>query len=509
MPILFRQCAVASHKLDWSPEDPTFLPQSLWPFVHRLKFHGSFKRTDLSQCIADDYLPDDPERVLEPLRRLASAKKLGSFVKHTLDRMPSLHTVHISISHDYTLWGPWDMPGVSWYILEAILSTPHICRFLVDGPLSHPMDRLPPDMSPLPTIPMMSFIYRIMEYRHPPRVTEMEKGELLLVLDGIHASVMQLVLPSEPTPLHRMHLWDWPDLRELSLYGERPVHADQPPLVMMLGRMLRLRVLSLTFAEAEGSTSPMPLWPTSLQASFEWRDLEQLTVTHPHPDDEFYAHLPQSLERLALRCWPRYYKHHCILRESMDQAEVRWTSPLLASSDMLRILRKSATPHLDHLELEFRADYNDEKLFRHIASSYPRLTVLRVHRYQEQGESVPPVARIANALHPLARLRLLMIYLEFPELPDVTLQDGRHYYNEEFLPEMKRIMDAAYATMQSAAQTFARVLAPSLEYVCFLSPMRGRLGQWIPYRVTRSANDGYASVQYVGGHRDVDSCGYE
>ncbi|KAI9001517.1 hypothetical protein BD414DRAFT_453082 [Trametes punicea] len=393
--------------------------------------------------------------------------------------MPSLQSVGIFIPTSTLIWEPMHIPGVSWYVLEAIFTTPHVRHFRLVGPICHPADQFLPDVGLPPLVPMKSFLYELLDERHQPRTLETEKDVLLLVLDRIHDGLEQLALPSEAAPLDLMYDWNWSMLRELSLRGERPMGSR--PFVEMLSKMPRLRVLSLVLAEPAGSQPP-PIWPRTSDSSCSLRDLEQLSVTHPQPDDEFYRHLPMSLRRLSLRCWPRYYKHHSILKEFMTEAGIEWTSPILHSSDMLHILQQSKTPSLTHLELEYRADLEDGLLFSHICSSYPLLTVLRIHRYRREGEIEVPVADIAQALSGLINLRLLMIHLDFADLPDVTVLDEDSNFDEYTWPERLSQLRESYATNLCAANIFARAL-PSLEYVCILVPLRHRLQQWLPFRL--------------------------
>lgn len=317
-----------------------------------------------------------------PARRLAATQKLGEFTKEALLLMPNLHTIRLTIPREIDYRGFEPPVGVAAHVLQAFLSTPHLRHLLINGPMCNPDDKLLLNITLPPTIPLESVDYTLFVLRPGPRTDEVDRHGVYLLLERAHDSLISLTLPSESFPLHCTHLWQWPRLRKLRLHGERPLYPGAPPLVMTLGRMPHLRDLSLCLAEPVGGEL-QPMWPPALQASYGWYELERLAVAHPHPEDEMYAHLPVSLRHLALRCWPRYYKHHSALREEMDEAGIRWASPLLSSSEMLRLLRKSETPNLTHLELEFRADaasYSD--IFGHIASSYPRLTVLRALCYR-------------------------------------------------------------------------------------------------------------------------------
>jgi len=49
---------------------------------------------------------------------------------------------------------------------------------------------------------------------------------------------------------------------------------------------------------------------------------------------------------------------------------------------MLSILCPCKSPHLDKLEIEYHADDEDDVLLQYIATTFPHLTSLRIHRYQ-------------------------------------------------------------------------------------------------------------------------------
>ncbi|KAI9001463.1 hypothetical protein BD414DRAFT_405664 [Trametes punicea] len=482
MPVLFRTCTVLSSGID-RPDGPSFLPRTLWPHVCVLILSGSFSRPDLPRYTDDDFSPFDPERDLAPLRRIAAARRVGQYLRDALHSMPALHTIYVVISHGDIMVDPLRPLGLSWYVLEALLSSPLLRHFSISGPLCNPGDELPEDVQPPVLSPLTTFRYLLRDQRDLPRASDMEKEGMPLILGRLHDHLERLVLPSESTPFHVMHLWEWSALRGLSLRGEAP--SSSPPLVQMLCKMPRLRELSLLLAQP-ANTSLQPIWPRSLPRLCEWRDLEHLTIAHPHPEDEIYAHLPRSLRRLALRCWPRYYKHHTGFNEDILKAGVRWSSPILSSSEMLHILRRIDAPYLGHLELEFRADGSDNELFRYIGTAFPRLTVLRVHRYRALGEPEVPLDRIATTISPLINLRVLMLHLDFADLPDVDAFHRKYYYDMSIMLRHDEQVRTSQATLEHAANVFARHLSPSLEYICLLLPLRKQIQQWMPFRLVRS-----------------------
>ncbi|CDO76834.1 hypothetical protein BN946_scf185033.g31 [Trametes cinnabarina] len=151
----------------------------------------------------------------------------------------------------------------------------------------------------------------------------------------------------------------------------------------MCARMPNLRVLKLEMGHRPG-TKRQRLWPKDWDGSFPWRDLHTLAVTYPDPDDEVYAHLPDTLHTLTVRCHPR---HYIFMNEQDCQFITRltgWTSPILTSTEMLTILRRYPTPNrLRDLDLEFMSDglHADLELLRHISAAFPGLTFLQILGY--------------------------------------------------------------------------------------------------------------------------------
>ncbi|KAI8980224.1 hypothetical protein BD414DRAFT_538591 [Trametes punicea] len=154
---------------------------------------------------------------------------------------------------------------------------------------------------------------------------------------------------------------------------------------------------------------------------------------------------------------------------------------------MLHILRRIEAPYLDHLELEFEADGSDNELFRYIGTAYLRLTALRVHRYRALGEAEVPLDRITTTLSPLSNLRLLMLHLDFADLPDVDAFHRKYDYDLSIMLRHDEQVRTSQATLEHTAKVFARLLSPSLEHTYLLLPLRKQIQQWVPFRIVRSA----------------------
>lgn len=153
-----------------------------------------------------------------------------------------------------------------------------------------------------------------------------------------------------------------------------------------------LRRLSIHISDG----APQMLCPSGGGHKFSWPYLDQLSISSPDPRDEIYHCLPSTLRELSLRYWP----HFCAQQHLRDIRYITYEpqyDSILGSAAMLSILRRCNLPELDHLELEYRADDDDDALWKFMSSSFPRLTRLTIHRFRsvrekEQGRDVSVVS---------------------------------------------------------------------------------------------------------------------
>ncbi|OSC96964.1 hypothetical protein PYCCODRAFT_1210329 [Trametes coccinea BRFM310] len=412
--------------------------------------------------------------------------------------MTALHSIDISIPlREGEYLEPPGPPGVPPYILAALLSTPSLRDLEIRGPLCHPDDCLQRGLfSDLANL--SNFRYYVDFDRPAVHIPLAEREEISFIVDRAHNFLEELHLSSESAPIARMAMYRWPVMQDFLLRGERVIST--PPLVCVLSKMPCLRSITLLLAEPTNGDAP-PVWPPALNLQCEWRDLEDLTVTHPNPEDELYSHLPQTLNCLALRCWPRYYKHSKF-PEVFAEAGLQWSSHLLSSSQMLRILRKISAPRLVFLEVEFKADWSDAQLFRHIGASFSSLVFLRIHRYRAEGEEEIPLIEIGRALCPLQKLQVLMLHLDFVDLPRVDVYEREHWGDLELTPEREQQLRDSDATLAHAANVLASLLGPSLECIYFLRPVQDYPRQWEPFLIVRSM-DGDGNCVTTAEHHSV------
>lgn len=273
-------------------------------------------------------------------------------------------------------------------------------------------------LSSSPT-PLTCLKYILPNIREPySRPSESEA--LDRVLQSLHLSLETLSLPTEPVRMDRIPLLDFPRLRKLTLRGLRWTSPELPPVVLF-AHMPSLRVLVLELVEWEGA-STTALWPRGIPASFPWPHLESLSVSHPDPEDEIYAHLPSTMQTLMLRSWP----HQCIRRwqeVNIEHEGLRPYRPPPCSSAFIRILHRCYTPHLRKLCVEYITDYSEWSLLSYIASNFSHLITLELHRYRADRKADIPVVSLC---------------LSFPTrpgaYPDVSPGRDRPYFGFAFPP---------------------------------------------------------------------------
>ncbi|KAI0706529.1 hypothetical protein C8Q76DRAFT_800944 [Earliella scabrosa] len=251
--------------------------------------------------------------------------------------------------------------------------------------------------------------------------------------------------------------------------------------------MPELTTLTLELAQLN-NIPRQALWSSPVTSTeFPCPKLQSLVVSYPHPDDELYGHLPSHLRKLSLKCWPRHYLY-LLSHDKWKHGGMGWFSPILTSSEMLRILEQSSLPQLQELDVECIADEDDAALWRYIPSAFPRLHYLRIHRYRDRSRHIVdvPVSDIARSLAGLRALRVLFVHLDFKTAPHPWAMYNRTG-KEEFA--------ALWESMTSAADILARTLAPSVEYVCLL---RRELSSnlWTPFHIERT-EDGVGEPRAV------------
>ncbi|KAI1795083.1 hypothetical protein LXA43DRAFT_1110592 [Ganoderma leucocontextum] len=238
-----------------------------------------------------------------------------------------------------------------------------------------------------------------MERRNMSAEIAIESQCLALVTLGIAPTAEILELPMESAPIARMSELAWPRLREISLTGRYYLRSQSTTLPRLLSRMPELRKLAIRVAQPHAlRLARAPILGHNPSLPVDLPQLRTLILAYPDPEDVIFAISATNISHLSLRDWPRYYFHQDLLSHS---------------SECLRILQRMSLHYLERLELVYQADHADEALLRYIASTFPRLAHLELHRYRNGGEV--NYKHIAQVLTPLTHLHTIRLNLDFPD----------------------------------------------------------------------------------------------
>ncbi|KAL7284057.1 hypothetical protein ACG7TL_001334 [Trametes sanguinea] len=429
------------------------MPQAdIWKYTNRLTFIGDW----------------------EDLCDVVPYTAMATFVAD----MPNLHHVILKRAE----WPSRVEASIQWPYLRAILSSASRLRGLeisiaVELNLNGAATFASVLDFPIPCLTSFTLTIPDYKYHHRHDTTRAELSSALL--PRLFPMLNQLFLSLDVAPLQLIATLRWPCLREFTLQGDRRASLD-PHLVSiaLAAGMPELRSFLILRARRK-TRRRLILWPADWTGGIPFPKLECLEVSYPNPKDDLYSHLPDTLRRLSLRCWPRHYMHQqrCD-RNAMNR--LRWQSPVLTASEMLSILQRCRSVPLEQLEIEYQVDENDEVLLRSLAELFPALRTLTVYRYRAEGSSDDiPVESIAQALSHLHHLRVLRAHLDFPHAPH-TLSPFQTY------PRRFAELDAFQDFLSQPADTLARRLSPSLRFVCLLHRIIYD-NEWLPFRIVRDA----------------------
>lgn len=328
-----------------------------------------------------------------------------------LSYLPSLTSITFKTASD----------GIPWFAVERCLQLPNLSTltFLPDShwlaPNRHEewvKDTLPtPDaIWSLPRLPLTKLSYITLvwrELKERPYNDRFSHTDLLadeyaaearglgpLIL-AIRDTVQSLYIPLDVSPVGEMCQCMWPNLTGLRLRG---AYADSMPrsiIPVLLSRMPRLHNLSIELAQPPSHTRA-PIFGIGVPVGCEHLQLRSLTVAYPDPEDAIFSFVGVDLVHLSLRDWPRAYYP---LR---GDVALRFVAPILSASECLRLLTRMNTPLLESLEVVYMTvDDADDDLLRHIATAYPRLKQLEIHRYRSDWDEVSvPYVSTRGEYHP-------------------------------------------------------------------------------------------------------------
>ncbi|RDX41968.1 hypothetical protein OH76DRAFT_1489082 [Lentinus brumalis] len=203
--------------------------------------------------------------------------------------MPRLNSINVSL-------GCAEIHGIRSDVAEALFSAPQVRDVHISLYLFCPRQSFSPDsLHDIP--PLRSFQYTKNPRHLPPRAYPSELEAITIVVNKLPASLEVLKLPSETTPLHDMSRLDWPRLHHLTLHGDTPTQSPIP-IIAIICRMPRLCILTLELVILPGM-SRQCIWPPDWTVGDPLPQIEDLRVTHPHPNDLLYTRLPTSPVEVA------------------------------------------------------------------------------------------------------------------------------------------------------------------------------------------------------------------
>ncbi|KAI0643908.1 hypothetical protein C8Q79DRAFT_1074226 [Trametes meyenii] len=465
MPILFRSCTIREClALLAFP-----LPQSLWPYIQDIRFFdGCYEYHVLTRAWESGRLSHVPY----PGDALLCRVYEGAALETALQSMPRLRTVTLFFRQPA-------LHGISWPTLRAILSVPQLERLVLRGYLLVPELTTGGDVC-LESVPALTtFRYIQPKYNLRPHDYSSEIRTVDRLLHRLHRTLQTLILPVESSPFPRLCSLDWPSLRELRLQGEYDaLKSGFSPFIFCIANMPRLCILCLEFALPAGQ-EPLPIWPADLHIDMLWPLLEELTVSFPVANDKIYAHLPCTLRRLSLTCYPHYGRER-----PKYTADGRWHSPLIPASNMLSILQSGDFPLLAKLKIEYQEDFAEAQLLRHIGTAFPKLTTLKIFRNREHERGELPLDMIVESLSPLSRLRTIRFHPDLTDAPATgSLAGSNPGYTVFNLFRTTRL--------RPIAEAFASRWH-SIESIKLLCPSISR-HTWTNYRVVRHCDEGQST----------------
>ena len=284
--------------------------------------------------------------------------------------------------------------GVRWSALRSLVALPQLHELNVRGLLISPREASIPDPHADTIAPISSIRYVLKDYRDRPRFHRTERDALASVLGAVSRTLETLEMPMDPVPFQTILNAHWPRLRELRLCGELSEHLPLPFIAILSG-MPQLRVLSLDLAITP-TTDHRPLWPPEFSTSYPWPELQELSVSFPHPEDQLYSNLPPTLSKLSLCCWPHVYEQSHPWYEWLTHPteDLGWQQHVLTSSQTLKILSQCRVRHLTQFAVEYRAGAEDSDMLSHLAISFPQLQTLQLIRYRDPADPEIPVVSL-------------------------------------------------------------------------------------------------------------------
>lgn len=163
----------------------------------------------------------------------------------------------------------------------------------------------------------------------------------------------------------------------------------------LLSNIPSLRVFRVHMPQSAESSRLCLLRPSTPGPCPALDSLQVLDIAFPSPEDAIFERLPRSLRQLSLTDWPRHYLRVDQNYRYMYQG---WTSPVLTSPELLRILRRCHFPDLESLELVHEADSSGNDALLEMARVFPALRTLKIFRYRSSSSDSVDIVSPATYL---------------------------------------------------------------------------------------------------------------
>ncbi|RDX52518.1 hypothetical protein OH76DRAFT_1400310 [Lentinus brumalis] len=380
-----------------------------------------------------------------------SAVTTFTYFAHLLDCFPFLFSVSFERFHE-----------LPWSILSLCFSRPRITSISFD----HGADLTGPDSTPSEEVDTASlritrFLYDVRLWRDMdgwinPRLPPSRRNRDLLIsresqslsalVPQMNHTLTQLLLPMESAPIVKMAQLSWSKLRELSISGLYWTSEQVESLPILLGALPRLEKLSVRIRrELYQSEGRPPILGQHSTPRSVLSGMHSLTVAYPNPDDDIFIIDTSRLRHLSICDWPRHYNSLIYRRRYSPRSAY----PILSSAECLSVLRRMDLPTLSSLELVYLTSESgtDDDLLRYVATAFPQLSHLELHRYRANRKEEVDYEHIAEVLTAARSLRRVRLNLDFPDDHGPYCNEyevrtkWRETFEEQYGPEITKIME--------------------------------------------------------------------
>ncbi|RDX54266.1 hypothetical protein OH76DRAFT_1431059 [Lentinus brumalis] len=374
-----------------------------------------------SRCRREWHLYPPPPHVCSFTRHLTYTggrdfAAAHGYCKQLLERFPLLTAITFE-----------RIKSVSWAVLRVCLSHPRIVSVsFSDGATLAATDPLPIEEVAETSVTLSDFAYETGLWRsmrhwsdakiNPPcdlgMLVAREWECLAVLVMPMNQTLVHLSLSMGSAPILKMAELPWPKLRVLSIKGSYWTSEQVDSLPVLLGTLPELEELSIRICRGQTDREGRPPMlgrhsrPRSVLSG-----MHSLTVAYPDPDDAIFLIDTSHLRHLSLCDWPRHYnsptlQHYC---------HAPFAYPILSSTECLSILQRMNMPELSSLELVYLASRAgaDDDLLRHVASEFPKLAHLELHRYRADRDEEVNHVHIARLLSATRSLRAVRLNLDF------------------------------------------------------------------------------------------------